>query len=176
MVPLDGSRRAELALAHAVSLQDRYGAELTLLRVVAPPSRLLEHSPPPADEAGAVPGVRPVTQAERHRSDRYLDRAARRLRNGARRIAHATAEGAPADAIVDYARALGADLIVLTSRGRGGWRRLLLGSVAEAVLRSAPCPVLVVRDPADPASDSATSSPAARAPRAAGPAPRPDRA
>lgn len=52
-----------------------------------------------------------------------------------------------AAAITDYARACGADVLVMGTHGRGGAARLFLGSVAEKVLRSAPCPVLVVRRP-----------------------------
>jgi nucleotide-binding universal stress UspA family protein len=55
-----------------------------------------------------------------------------------------TVEGIPGDEIVDYATKIGADLIVMGTHGRGGLRRVLLGSVAEKVLRAACCPVLVV--------------------------------
>ena len=53
--------------------------------------------------------------------------------------------GDPDDAIVEYAREHGADLIVMGSHGHTGLRHLLMGSVAEHVLRHAPCPVLIVR-------------------------------
>jgi nucleotide-binding universal stress UspA family protein len=53
--------------------------------------------------------------------------------------------GKPADKIVDAAKDWPADLIVLGSHGRGGVSRLVLGSVAEAVMRHAPCPLLIVR-------------------------------
>ena len=53
--------------------------------------------------------------------------------------------GAPAETIVRAAKEWSADLIVIASHGRTGVRRALLGSVAEGVMRSAPCPVLVVR-------------------------------
>ncbi|MGM0578992.1 MAG: universal stress protein [Myxococcota bacterium] len=53
--------------------------------------------------------------------------------------------GSPGVTICDYAEEAGADLIVISSHGRSGLRRLLLGSVAETVLRHAPCPVLVLR-------------------------------
>jgi nucleotide-binding universal stress UspA family protein len=56
-----------------------------------------------------------------------------------------TPEGHPAEEIVEAAEAWPADLIVIGSHGRGGLGRVLLGSVAEAVMRHAPCPVLVVR-------------------------------
>ncbi|MFN8515911.1 MAG: universal stress protein [Thermomicrobiales bacterium] len=54
-------------------------------------------------------------------------------------------EGAPASDIVAAAQEWQADLIVVGTHGRGGLGRLVLGSVAESVLRDAPCPVLVVR-------------------------------
>ena len=53
--------------------------------------------------------------------------------------------GQPASAIVNAAKAWPADIIVIGSHGRGGVRRALVGSVAEAVMRHAPCPVLVIR-------------------------------
>lgn len=60
---------------------------------------------------------------------------------------HKLLEGAPAEAIVQYADEEGADLIVIGSHGRTGFTRLLLGSVAEAVVRHAKCPVLTVKHP-----------------------------
>jgi nucleotide-binding universal stress UspA family protein len=53
--------------------------------------------------------------------------------------------GSPANAIVEYARSIHADVIVIGTHGRDGVSRLLMGSVAEHVVRHAPCPVLVVR-------------------------------
>jgi nucleotide-binding universal stress UspA family protein len=53
----------------------------------------------------------------------------------------------PAGAIVEYARGEGIDLIVVGTHGRGGVSRILIGSVAERVVRTAPCPVLTVHDP-----------------------------
>jgi len=56
-------------------------------------------------------------------------------------------EGDPADGIVAAAEREGADLIVIATHGRTGWRRLMFGSVAEKVIRHARCPVLVIREP-----------------------------
>jgi nucleotide-binding universal stress UspA family protein len=53
--------------------------------------------------------------------------------------------GEPRDLIVQTATKLGADLIVMGTHGRRGFRRLMLGSVAESISRAAPCPVLLVR-------------------------------
>ena len=55
--------------------------------------------------------------------------------------------GSPADAIVEYAKAAGIDLVVMGTHGRGALTHLLMGSVAERVVRLAPCPVLTVRHP-----------------------------
>jgi nucleotide-binding universal stress UspA family protein len=60
---------------------------------------------------------------------------------------HFMRTGAPAEAIVSTAKEWPADLIVIASHGRTGVRRALLGSVAEGVMRNAPCPVLVARAP-----------------------------
>ena len=56
-------------------------------------------------------------------------------------------EGYPATVIEDEARSIGADLIVIGTRGQGGIKHLLLGSVAERVVQKAPCPVLTVKQP-----------------------------
>jgi nucleotide-binding universal stress UspA family protein len=85
-----------------------------------------------------------------------LERAGRRqteelLDDEDRRELHATAvtvtSNSPADAIVRYARTNGIDLIVMGTHGRGPISHLLLGNVAERVVRMAPCPVLTVRHP-----------------------------
>jgi nucleotide-binding universal stress UspA family protein len=60
-------------------------------------------------------------------------------------IEHQLLEGDPASVIAETAAATGADIIVMGTHGRTGFRRLMMGSVAEEVLRQAPCPVLTVR-------------------------------
>jgi len=60
---------------------------------------------------------------------------------------HEVRRGEPADVICKFAEEEGADLIVMTTHGRSGLSRLLMGSVAEHVLRHSPCPVLTVRTP-----------------------------
>lgn len=55
-----------------------------------------------------------------------------------------------ADQVVEFAKEIGADLIVLGSHGRTGMKRLLMGSIAEAIVRHAPCPVMIVKKDQDP--------------------------
>jgi nucleotide-binding universal stress UspA family protein len=71
-------------------------------------------------------------------------------------------EGEPAEVILDVAHAAQCDLIVMGTHGRTGMlNRLLMGSVAEKVVRSAPCPVLTVKNPQ---ADAANTTPSGRAP------------
>lgn len=73
----------------------------------------------------------------------YLESVAGQWRSSVLHVHTQMVVGAPRDEILECARAEHADLLVMTSHGRTGWRRLLLGSVTEAVAREAPCPVLI---------------------------------
>jgi nucleotide-binding universal stress UspA family protein len=70
------------------------------------------------------------------------------------RLRHRSAERTPAEEILKAAAALPADLVVMGTHGRSGLGRLLVGSVAEKVMRKAPCPVLTVKAPAPAHTDS----------------------
>jgi len=77
--------------------------------------------------------------------DALLEAGASKLRSAGVEAALAGAEGGPAEALVEVARAEGADLIVVGSTGSGYVTRAIVGSTAENVVRQAPCDVLVVR-------------------------------
>ena len=131
LVPLDGSSLAESALWKALEGAD--GATICLLR---------------AAEAKALSGTEsPGTQiAALQEAREYLRKIVRRLEDkGVTRVETNVWYGPPAAAIVNAACTEKADLIVMATHGRSGLARLVLGSVAEAVLRSANVPVLVVR-------------------------------
>lgn len=70
-------------------------------------------------------------------------------------IEYQMVKGSPTSAIVQKAKETGCDLIVMGTHGRTGLKRVLMGSVAEHVMRSAPCPVLVVKAHASEGNDSA---------------------
>jgi len=142
LVPLDGSQRAETVLGPATDLGTLFGAEYLLTsiipRVPVFARTLSGYSPDAPDPAGAE-----WRQAE---AQRYLDGVAARLR--AKSLCVRTSVPAnkhPAVGILEAAQAQGAGLIALATRGRGGLRRLLLGSVADKVVRGSPGPVLVFR-------------------------------
>jgi nucleotide-binding universal stress UspA family protein len=87
----------------------------------------------------------PIMEAERREADSYLRAIADRLRGAGVSVAYEQQVGSAAEVITDRARERGADLIAMTTHGRGGLGRLVFGSVADAVLRSAPCPIFLVR-------------------------------
>jgi nucleotide-binding universal stress UspA family protein len=142
LVPLDGAELAEAIVPHAERLARATGSGLTLLRAIPPPWI--------ADPlAGAIP---PFTEAyetwesELGWADEALTEVARRVRTDGLAAQTEVIEGDPATVIVTYAaRHLAIQAIALATHGRTGLRRLVVGSVAETVLRSAPKPVLLIR-------------------------------
>jgi nucleotide-binding universal stress UspA family protein len=120
-------------------LARREGASMTVLHVEppAPPGMEGPFSPPPAAIAGSGAELLESWRAE-----------AERIRGAP---VDSVLLGSPvADAIVGYVRDTGTDLVVVSTHGRTGLRRAVLGSVAEAVLRRSPCPVLAYRAPPEP--------------------------
>jgi nucleotide-binding universal stress UspA family protein len=84
-------------------------------------------------------------EARRTEAEEYLAPIAAKLRNKAVRVEGRVRRGHPADEIVAAARETGADLIAMSTHGRGGLGRLVFGSVAQAVLRHVDTPVLLMR-------------------------------
>lgn len=139
LVPLDGSTLAEAALPVALHLmKDNPTATLSLLRAADAPIRIADD---PIEEQ-----VRVVREAES-----YLAAVTVRLtEHGAKDVKTSVWYGSAAPAIVEAARIGKVDLIVMSTHGRTGLARLVLGSVAESVLRSTHTPILLVRDGAAP--------------------------
>lgn len=138
LVPLDGSSLAEGAIETAVDLAAGAPFTLSLLR---------------AAEAHAFPGtdtmdmqVQVVRDAEEYLAS-VRDRLAKR---GITDVDTSVWYGAAATAIIEAARLKKADLIVMSSHGRSGLGRLILGSVAESVLRGTTVPLCIVRAPGAP--------------------------
>jgi nucleotide-binding universal stress UspA family protein len=149
LVPLDGSSLSELALAPAIDLAREKGARLVLLRAAEAHTTI-------ADPTEAQ--VEVVREAEE-----YLGRVrARVLAGGLEGVETSVWYGPPDEAIVEAARYRGADLIVMSSHGRNGLGRLVLGSVAESVLRATPTPILLIRAGGAPLDVPFCTRPAAR--------------
>ena len=145
LLATDGSEEAILAAHIAADVANKTDSELHIAHVRP---RITPHYP------GYYIGPEVVEEAE-EKEQRYLDREAQRLLNtqveqvsaaGGSVAQFHLRSGRPEEEIVSLAEELGARLIVLGSRGRGGLRRALMGSVSDSVVRHAHCPVLVVRE------------------------------
>ena len=138
LVPLDGSKMAEQAIPYASELC-KGSTTVTLFQVV--------HIPIPLAAPDASLAVPMPSQAELiQEAKTYLESIAAKLRlEGVRVDVDAVERDVVADAIVEYAAEHDIDLIVMTTHGRSGLSRMIFGSVAEAVVRNAPCPVLLIR-------------------------------
>ena len=149
LLATDGSSEAELATLTAADLAQKTGSELNVILVLdgAPTAMLY----PEATDSEGVERRDPFLEKEFERRSEQRGREALDAEVGRARSAGGTVEqahlamGEPAREIVHLAEDLGARLIVVGSRGRGGMRRALMGSVSDAVVRHAHCPVMVVR-------------------------------
>jgi nucleotide-binding universal stress UspA family protein len=133
LVPLDGSALAERALAVAATLAARLQSDLHLVHA---------HRERVVDE---VPTYRLSGEAAHAAAELYMRGVADRMRGEGGNVSAIVLDGSPAGAVVAHAAAIGADLIVMSSHGRTGASRFWLGSVSDAVIRSARVPVLMVR-------------------------------
>lgn len=136
VVALDGSANADHALSLAADLASQYGAELDLVTVV----------PPPNLPTMGGPIYEPLDREFVHSQyDELLaERKARVESARIPRLETVRLEGPVVEELVTYLEKDPPDLVVLGSRGLSAGRRLLLGSVSDAVVHHAPCPVLVV--------------------------------
>jgi nucleotide-binding universal stress UspA family protein len=136
LVPLDGSMLAETAMWTARDLADKCEATISLLRVaVAYPALGADMTEVAEAEIMAIREAEEyLASAVRHLSSRGFDRVETHVRHGQ-----------VAAAIVEAANAQKADMIVMSTHGRSGLSRLIIGSVAESVLRGTTVPILMVR-------------------------------
>lgn len=136
-VAIDGSENADRALDLAADLAARYGATLVLISVV-PPSVVPSFGGPVLEP--------PSPEAMEEVFDQLLaSRRARVQHPRIREIVTVRREGTVVDELVGYLEEQPADLLVMGSRGLSAGRRLFLGSVSDALVHHAPCPVLVTR-------------------------------
>jgi len=139
LVPVDFSEHSKRALNSAKTVADKFGASLHVLTVIPDPFVLPNpgswYMPLPANY---ISGLRQDAEAHLHE----LLTPAEQTRFHAEL---AVALGDPYREILDYVKRMSIDLIAMGTHGRGGVARAMLGSVAEKVVRTAPCPVLTVR-------------------------------
>jgi nucleotide-binding universal stress UspA family protein len=132
--PTDFSERAEFAFRVACALARDYDARLVLLHVIPPPMVVYA--------GGSVPPDPRPTVEEMKRLLHEMEKQAQNVRVESRVM-----EGDPVNMILRAAEETHSDVIIMGTHGRTALARLLMGSVAEAVLRKAPCPVLTIKTP-----------------------------
>ncbi len=138
LIPIDGSSCSDAAFAHALKLAKEQGAEVRLVHVIDTQALYLS-------EEGVY--VERIAETWRQAGRSLLGRAAEEARQAEVKAAGTMLEEGIRipDAIVAESRRWSADLIVMGTHGRHGIDHLLLGSVAEGVVRTASVPVLLIR-------------------------------
>jgi nucleotide-binding universal stress UspA family protein len=143
LVPTDFSSGAEAALQRALDLRQLFGCTLTLFHAYELPIMYVEGY---AFTPDLLNTIEDSARKEMQRVKSAAEARARELgAGGASSIDSKIAIGGPAVAITEEAKAGDYDLIVMGTHGRTGLSHLLIGSVAERVVRTARCPVLTVR-------------------------------
>src|ERR687889_131721 len=143
LLATDGSKEAALAVRTAADIAQRTNSELHVVHV----GSSLEYVGMGPPLIGDIPA--PTQEQLSAEARGLLDAEVEQVKAAGGTVAQAhLGVGAPDREIVELAEKLGAGLIVMGSRGRGGIRRALMGSVSDSVVRHAHCPVMVVR--ADP--------------------------
>jgi nucleotide-binding universal stress UspA family protein len=140
LFPTDFSEPADYAWPYALTFAQEFGAEVHLLHVVTPPPRLTEAY---AINFDPEQTVKTLTAEANASMDRQVEAAKSRALVFRREVR----VGVDYREILDYATKHDIDLIVMATHGRTGLAHVLLGSVAEKVVRKAPCPVLTIRHP-----------------------------
>jgi len=144
LAPTDFSELSKQGLKSALELAEAFGAKLLLLYVV---------EPPPYPVEGIVPSHLGATMLDDLERQATNDLAQMLSETQASKIdvARRVGVGIPYRKIVDVAEEEKIDLIVMTTHGRTGLSHLMMGSVAEKIVRTAPCPVLTIRPTSVPA-------------------------
>jgi nucleotide-binding universal stress UspA family protein len=144
LIPLDGSQLSECSLEHAKAIAVGCQVpEVVLLRVVTPLS-------PYVVGAIAQAGDTILRKAELRNQTEvkdYLNKVGDDLRKADIVVQVVSRDGSPAEEILDYAKNNEVDLIIMTTHGRSGPSRWLIGSVADKVIRNATVPVLMISPP-----------------------------
>ncbi len=152
LVPIDQSELSERALEYALALVQPHGT-LTLITVVEktlPMIKMPQRAAKGLEDGVAMlaSAILPVDTAEAdlawQNANSYLDRTAAPIESLGVKVYKEVAEGNPTERILEAARKLNVDAIAMSTHGRTGLSRLMMGSVAQKVIAEAECPVFLV--------------------------------
>jgi len=140
LVAIDFSKESTLAAKFAVSLAQEFKTKLYVLHVLTPfPSSL----------AIDLPDVEKFRRQYMEKADEDLRQVIPKKIKEMMEVEEILEIGEPHNAIVEKAKELDVDIIVIATQGRTGLAHIMVGSVAERVVRHAPCPVFAIRNPKD---------------------------
>ena len=139
LLPLDGSKLGEVALPYAQELAMRIGSKIWLLRVSTPRHMVMDTG------EYMVTNVEEAVRGLEESSLAYLLQMEQSLKAKGITVDSRAVSGTPAETILEYAKAMNIDLILMSTPGRGGLSRWVFGSVASKTLQAAEVPVLLVR-------------------------------
>lgn len=156
MVPLDGSELSEIAISHAALLSRMGGGDIVLVQVIDAVSRIIAQATPATIEP--LPGAAVTTsiaedavEAQRRQAQDNLDAVQARIEaegaGGA--ITTVIVQGSPGPALEQALADQGCDIVVMATHGRSGFKRAILGSVADHLVRNSPGASVLLVDPSD---------------------------
>jgi nucleotide-binding universal stress UspA family protein len=151
LVPLDGSRFGSRALKYATDVAQRFDAEIILMQVIKPATPVPSTTGmPPSIESPAAAKISAQAALQEDKSNaararRYLSRKLRAMRPHGIKGSYHVVIGDPVQSIMRFSKKAHIDLIVMSTHGKSGLKRAILGSVADEVIRESGKPVLVVR-------------------------------
>jgi nucleotide-binding universal stress UspA family protein len=149
LVPLDGSRFGSRALRYATEVAQRFGAEVILIRVIRPTTPVIAAGAhgvaSPAESEIAVQAALEADKRNAARAKRYLRGKVRAIRSRHTKASYQVAIGDPAKSIMEFSKKENIDLVVMTTHGKSGLKRAIMGSIADVVIRESGKPVLVIR-------------------------------
>jgi nucleotide-binding universal stress UspA family protein len=149
LVPLDGSGFASQALPYAAEVAERFGAELILVQVIKPATAVIDAGAAIGVAfAGSEAAVQAALEGDKQkaaRARRYLSGKVQAIRSRHVQSSYRVLIGDIAHSIMEFSEKENIDLVVMTTHGKSGLRRAVMGSVADVVIRESGKPVLVIR-------------------------------
>lgn len=149
LVPLDGSPFALQALPYATEVAQRFDAEVILVQVIKPATFVIAAGAPggvsPAASEIAVQAAREADKRNAAQAKRYLSDKVRAMKSQHVESSYQVLVGDTARSIIEFSEKENVDLVVMTTHGKSGLKRAVMGSIADAVIRQSGKPVLVVR-------------------------------
>ena len=149
LVPLDGSRFGSRALRYATAIAQHFDAEVILIRVIRHTTPMIAAEAhgvaSPTESEIAVQAALEADKQNVARAKRYLRDKVRAIKSRHIKASYQVTIGEPAQSIMQFSKKENISLIVMTTHGKSGLKRAVMGSIADVVIRESGKPVLVIR-------------------------------